>query len=67
MQNWEGNWTNAKFCDVANLILGAVLFVSPWIFGFDAGTVSQNAVSPVSPSRSLRSRLWRHSRCGRSG
>jgi SPW repeat-containing protein len=37
------NWTNAKFCDVANLILGAILFVSPWIFGFDAGTVSQNA------------------------
>jgi hypothetical protein len=29
-------------CDVANLILGAILFVSPWI-GFDAGTVSTNA------------------------
>jgi hypothetical protein len=43
MQNWLENWTNAKFCDVANLILGAFLFVSPWIFGFDAGTVSQNA------------------------
>ncbi|WP_354124283.1 SPW repeat protein [Bradyrhizobium sp. LA6.10] len=25
------------------MILGAFLFVSPWIFGFDAGTVSQNA------------------------
>jgi len=36
------NWTNAKLCDVANLILGAILFVSPWIFGFD-GTASQNA------------------------
>jgi hypothetical protein len=41
MENW--NWTNAKLCDVANLILGAVLFLSPWIFGFDAGIASQNA------------------------
>ena len=37
------NWTNAKLCDVANLILGAILFFSPWIFGFDAGRISQNA------------------------
>src|SRR5438046_8921270 len=37
------NWTNAKWCDVANLILGAFLFFSPWIFGFDAGKVSENA------------------------
>jgi SPW repeat len=37
------NWTNAKLCDVANLILGAVLFLSPWIFGFDAGRASGNA------------------------
>jgi hypothetical protein len=37
------NWTNAKWCDVANLILGAVLFFSPWIFGFDAGKASENA------------------------
>jgi SPW repeat-containing protein len=37
------NWTNAKLCDVANLVLGAILFLSPWIFGFDAGTISQNA------------------------
>ena len=37
------NWTNAKWCDVANLILGAVLFFSPWIFGFDAGRASENA------------------------
>ena len=41
MENW--NWTNAKYCDVANLILGAILFFSPWMFGFDAGKVSQNA------------------------
>jgi hypothetical protein len=37
------NWTNAKLCDVANLILGAILFFSPWLFGFDAGAASQNA------------------------
>jgi hypothetical protein len=37
------NWTNAKLCDVANLILGAVLFFSPWMFGFEAGKVSENA------------------------
>jgi hypothetical protein len=43
MEGVMNNWTNAKWCDVANLILGAFLFFSPWIFGFDAGTVSQNA------------------------
>ena len=37
------NWTNAKLCDVANLILGAILFFSPWMFGFDAGRSSENA------------------------
>ena len=37
------NWTNAKLCDVANLILGTILFFSPWIFGFDAGRASENA------------------------
>jgi SPW repeat-containing protein len=36
-------WSNAKLCDVANLILGAFLFLSPWIFAFPAGTQSQNA------------------------
>jgi hypothetical protein len=36
-------WTNAKLCDVANLILGAFLFASPWIFGFTGGGVSENA------------------------
>ena len=38
------NWTNAKICDVINLILGAALFFSPWIFAFDAGAQSQNAM-----------------------
>ena len=43
MEDFMENWTNAKLCDVANLILGAILFVSPWMFGFDAGKVSENA------------------------
>jgi hypothetical protein len=37
MEGAMENWTNAKLCDVANLILGAFLFFSPWIFGFDGG------------------------------
>ena len=36
-------WNNAKFCDVANLILGAILLVSPWAIGFPAGAATQNA------------------------
>jgi len=36
-------WSNEKLCDVANLILGAILFFSPWIFAFEAGAQSQNA------------------------
>jgi SPW repeat len=43
MEGIMENWTNAKWCDVANLILGAVLLFSPWIFGFDAGKASENA------------------------
>ena len=31
------NWSNAKLCDAANLVLGAFLFFSPRIFGFEAG------------------------------
>jgi SPW repeat len=37
------DWTNAKLCDVANLILGAFLFVSPWILGFGGSGAGQNA------------------------
>jgi hypothetical protein len=37
------NWSNTKLCDVANLVLGAILFFSPWMFGFDAGKASENA------------------------
>jgi hypothetical protein len=43
MEGLMGNWTNAKLCDVANLVLGAVLFFSPWIFGFEGGKISENA------------------------
>src|SRR6266404_8531669 len=43
MEGVMQNWTNARFCDVANLILGAILFFSPWMFGFGAGMASQNA------------------------
>jgi SPW repeat len=43
MEVTMSEWSNAKLCDVANLILGAVLFVSPWIFKFEAGAQSQNA------------------------
>ncbi len=36
-------WINAKLCDVGNLILGGILFISPWLFSFPAGVQSQNA------------------------
>ena len=36
-------WSNAKLCDLANLILGAFLFLSPWLFAFAAGPQSQSA------------------------
>ena len=38
------DWSNAKFCDVANLVLGAFLFFSPWIFGFATGAPWTNAM-----------------------
>ena len=43
MNDWMNDWMNAKLCDVANLVLGAFLFFSPWIFGFAAGAESANA------------------------
>jgi SPW repeat-containing protein len=36
--------SNAKLCDVANLILGVFLLISPWIFKFEPGHVTQNAM-----------------------
>jgi hypothetical protein len=38
------DWSNAKLCDVANLVLGAFLFFSPWIFGFATGVPWTNAM-----------------------
>ena len=37
-------WTNAKLCDVGNLILGGILFSSPWLFNLPGGVESQNAI-----------------------
>jgi hypothetical protein len=37
-------WKNERVCDVLNLILGALLFFSPWIFDFAPGAQSQNAM-----------------------
>jgi hypothetical protein len=30
-------WSSAKLCDAANLLLGSSLFFSPWLFGLSAG------------------------------
>src|SRR5260370_213543 len=43
MEGVMENWTNGTFCDVANLILVAILFFSAWMLGFDAGKASPNA------------------------
>jgi SPW repeat len=43
MEGAMENWSNAKLCDVANLILAAFLLFSPWIFAFEAGAMTQNA------------------------
>ena len=37
------DWSSAKLCDVANLILGMILFFSPWLFGLSAGAQWQTA------------------------
>ena len=37
------DWTNARLCDVANLVLGAFLFLSPWILGYAGSTAAENA------------------------
>lgn len=36
-------WSNVKLCDVANLILGMVLFFSPWEFDLSVGAQWQTA------------------------
>ncbi len=37
------NSKTAVACDVANLILGAFLFLTPWLFGYAMGAESWNA------------------------
>jgi hypothetical protein len=37
------DWSSAKLCDVVNLILGMILFFSPWLFGLSAGAEWQTA------------------------
>lgn len=37
--------SNAKLCDVGNLILGAILIFSPWMFGFAAGPQFENGLA----------------------
>jgi len=37
-----------QVCDVANLVLGASCFISPWLFAFDAGSPTQNAMISAS-------------------
>ncbi len=32
------DWSSIRLCDVVNLILGGLLFFSPWLFGLSTGT-----------------------------
>lgn len=42
MYNWR-NWQSEAVCDIINLVLGAFLFLTPWIFAYPAGPESTNA------------------------
>jgi hypothetical protein len=37
------DWSRAKLCDVVNLLLGTILFFSPWLFSLSAGAPRQIA------------------------
>jgi hypothetical protein len=37
------DWSSAKICDAVNLILGMILFFSPWMFDLSAGAQWQTA------------------------
>ncbi len=37
------DWSNAKLCDVGNLVLSVILFFSPWLFGLATGAQWQTA------------------------
>lgn len=36
-------WSRAKLCDVVNLLLGTILFFSPWVFSLSPGVPRQTA------------------------
>ena len=40
------DWSSVRLCDVVNLVLGSVLFFSPWLFDLSSGAQWQTA-SPV--------------------
>jgi hypothetical protein len=37
------DWSSVRLCDVVNLILGGVLFFSPWLFDLSVGAQWQTA------------------------
>jgi hypothetical protein len=37
------DWSNVKLCDVVNLLLGMILFFSPWTFDLSVGAQWQTA------------------------
>jgi len=37
------DWSRLRLCDVVNLVLGGVLFFSPWLFDLSRGTQWQTA------------------------
>jgi hypothetical protein len=37
------DWSRVRLCDVVNLVLGGVLFFSPWLFDLSSGTQWQTA------------------------
>ena len=37
------DWSSVRLCDVANLVLGGVLFFSPWLFDLSSGAQWQTA------------------------
>ncbi len=39
------DWSSAKLCDVVNLMLGMMLFFSPWLFDLSAGPQQQTAAT----------------------
>ena len=57
-------WSNAKLCDVANLILGVILLVSPWIFRFSSGAFAERLCQWNCHCRDIDRRIGRVCRLG---